>query len=278
VDFVGEYSMLRAWGVEGIGGHGARLARLLAKRYELVLELDRPKRARRGNGAKSDPLDATPRRSQSADAGQAGHTPLDRAAPGSVGAASGPPLRRASRHRRSTAAVQPGARRPEQLRERFRGRKLPAMPGLAAKLFISPKTVEATLARAYRKLGIRSRAELGARLARHTIGRGIPSHAPREAAHRRALISARSGAATTTAPATRLPIRTADIVRLQPNPQVTFRDEVGRLRAPIASGSVCAPALASPSRAARYRDKLAAEAPNVTDRGTTQVTVHRGAD
>jgi hypothetical protein len=59
VDFVGEYSMLRAWGVEGIGGHGARLARLLAKRYELVLELDRPKRARRGNGAKSDPLDAT---------------------------------------------------------------------------------------------------------------------------------------------------------------------------------------------------------------------------
>jgi transposase len=54
VDFVGEYSMLRAWGVEGIGGHGARLARLLAKRYELVLELDRPKRARRGNGAKSD--------------------------------------------------------------------------------------------------------------------------------------------------------------------------------------------------------------------------------
>jgi DNA-binding NarL/FixJ family response regulator len=33
-------------------------------------------------------------------------------------------------------------------------------------LFMSPKTVEATLARAYRKLGIRSRAELGARMAR----------------------------------------------------------------------------------------------------------------
>jgi DNA-binding CsgD family transcriptional regulator len=30
---------------------------------------------------------------------------------------------------------------------------------------MSPKTVEANLARAYRKLGIRSRAELGARLA-----------------------------------------------------------------------------------------------------------------
>ena len=36
---------------------------------------------------------------------------------------------------------------------------------VAARLFMSPKTVEANLARAYRKLGIRSRAELGARLA-----------------------------------------------------------------------------------------------------------------
>jgi DNA-binding CsgD family transcriptional regulator len=36
---------------------------------------------------------------------------------------------------------------------------------VAAKLFMSPKTVEANLARAYRKLGIHSRAELGARLA-----------------------------------------------------------------------------------------------------------------
>lgn len=35
---------------------------------------------------------------------------------------------------------------------------------VAARLFLSPKTVEANLARAYRKLGIHSRAELGARL------------------------------------------------------------------------------------------------------------------
>jgi DNA-binding NarL/FixJ family response regulator/predicted ATPase len=35
---------------------------------------------------------------------------------------------------------------------------------VAAELFMSPKTVEANLARAYRKLGIHSRAELGARL------------------------------------------------------------------------------------------------------------------
>jgi DNA-binding CsgD family transcriptional regulator len=36
---------------------------------------------------------------------------------------------------------------------------------VAAQLFLSPKTVEANLARIYRKLDIRSRAELGARLA-----------------------------------------------------------------------------------------------------------------
>jgi DNA-binding CsgD family transcriptional regulator len=36
---------------------------------------------------------------------------------------------------------------------------------VAARLFMSPKTVEANLARAYRKLGIHSRAELGAKLA-----------------------------------------------------------------------------------------------------------------
>ena len=36
---------------------------------------------------------------------------------------------------------------------------------IAAQLFISPKTVEANLARVYSKLGIHSRAELGARIA-----------------------------------------------------------------------------------------------------------------
>jgi DNA-binding CsgD family transcriptional regulator len=36
---------------------------------------------------------------------------------------------------------------------------------VAQALFISPKTVEANLSRVYRKLGIRSRAELGAKMA-----------------------------------------------------------------------------------------------------------------
>ena len=39
---------------------------------------------------------------------------------------------------------------------------------IAETLFVSPKTVEANLARAYRKLGISTRAELGAVLGRET--------------------------------------------------------------------------------------------------------------
>ena len=58
IGFAGQHSGLRAWAVEGTGGHGAGLARLLAGRGELVVELDRPERAQRRNGAKSDPLDA----------------------------------------------------------------------------------------------------------------------------------------------------------------------------------------------------------------------------
>ena len=41
---------------------------------------------------------------------------------------------------------------------------------IAARLFMSRRTVEANLARAYGKLGIRSRAELGATMARRASG------------------------------------------------------------------------------------------------------------
>lgn len=58
VSFANEHSGLRAWAVEGTGSYGAGLTRHLAKSEELVIELDRPQRAKRRNGAKSDPLDA----------------------------------------------------------------------------------------------------------------------------------------------------------------------------------------------------------------------------
>ena len=41
VEFANEHSGLRAWSIEGTGGHGAGLARHLAKNDELVVELDR---------------------------------------------------------------------------------------------------------------------------------------------------------------------------------------------------------------------------------------------
>jgi len=56
VAFADGHSGLRAWAIEGTGGHRAGLTRHLGG--ELVLELDRPERAQRRHGAKSDPLDA----------------------------------------------------------------------------------------------------------------------------------------------------------------------------------------------------------------------------
>ncbi len=58
VEFADEHAALRAWAIEGTAGHGAGLARHLARREEVVLELDRHERAKRRHGAKSDPLDA----------------------------------------------------------------------------------------------------------------------------------------------------------------------------------------------------------------------------
>jgi len=49
----------RVWAIESTGGYGAGLTRFLATHAERVVELDRPKRATRRHGAKSDSLDAT---------------------------------------------------------------------------------------------------------------------------------------------------------------------------------------------------------------------------
>jgi hypothetical protein len=55
----GQHQGQRVWAIEGTGGYGAGLTRFLATHQEQVVELDRPKRAARRHGAKSDPLDAT---------------------------------------------------------------------------------------------------------------------------------------------------------------------------------------------------------------------------
>ena len=59
LELADQHPRQRLWAIEGTGGYGAGLTRFLAAHAEQVVELDRPKRAARRHGAKSDPLDAT---------------------------------------------------------------------------------------------------------------------------------------------------------------------------------------------------------------------------
>ncbi|WP_299520902.1 IS110 family transposase [uncultured Serinicoccus sp.] len=134
VEFADEHAVLRAWAIEGTGGHGAGLARHLADREELVVELDRPERAHRRNGAKSDPLDAV----------RAAREAMSRArlgTPRAGGDRQGLSVLLAAR--RSAVQASADAQRqvfslviaaPEHIRDRFRGQKLPAMVRIASRL------------------------------------------------------------------------------------------------------------------------------------------------
>jgi transposase len=134
VEFADEHAVLRAWAIEGTGGHGAGLARHLARREEVVVELDRPQRARRRNGAKSDPLDAI-RAAREALARTRLGTPRsggDRQALSVLLAARRSAVNAAGDAQRQVFSLVIAA--PEPIRERFRGQKLPAMLKTAAGL------------------------------------------------------------------------------------------------------------------------------------------------
>ncbi|HEX2576767.1 MAG TPA: IS110 family transposase [Aquihabitans sp.] len=134
----GRYSGLRAWSIEGTGGYGAGLARFLAERGELVIELDRPNRPARRNGAKSDPLDAV----------RAGREALARkhlAQPRAAGERAALAVRLAAR--RSAVDASTVAQRqmlslitasPEAVRARFRGCSTVIAVTTAARLRMSP--------------------------------------------------------------------------------------------------------------------------------------------
>ncbi len=134
VGFAEEYLTLRAWAIEGTGGHGAGLARHLAHGEELVVELDRPERAKRRNGAKSDPLDAI----------RAAREALARTrlgTPRSSGQRQALSVLLAARRSAVDAATEAQQQlfslviaAPENLRARFRNQKLPAMVTTAAAL------------------------------------------------------------------------------------------------------------------------------------------------
>ncbi len=110
VDLAEAHSALRVWAIEGTGGHGAGLARHLARGEEVVVELDRPERRR--HGAKSDPLDAVRAAREALARPEAGYPPRWWGPSGPVGAAGRAPLGGRRLHRGATAAVLIGHRRP----------------------------------------------------------------------------------------------------------------------------------------------------------------------
>ena len=157
---------------------------------EVVIELDRPERAKRRNGAKSDPLDAI-RAAREALARPRLGTPRsggDRQALSVLLAARRSAVDAATDG--PAAAVQPGHRRPRADPGRFRGQKLPAMIKTAAALRIhaSWDVETTTTVTVLRSLARRARAlTRGSRRARegHPGHRAVLAPRPARAARRR---------------------------------------------------------------------------------------------
>ena len=134
LDLADEHSPLRAWAIEGTGGHGAGLTHLLEG--EVVIELDRPQRAKRRNGAKSDPLDAI-RAAREAMARPHHGTPRtgqERQALSVLLTARRSAVTAATDAQRQLFSLTIAA--PERLRAKLRDRKLPEMVEIAARFRI----------------------------------------------------------------------------------------------------------------------------------------------
>jgi transposase len=110
----------RVWAIEGTGGYGAGLTRFLTAHAEQVVELDRPKRAARRHGAKSDPLDATRAAREALGRDQLANP--ERLASARRCRCGWPPAaRRSRRHRRPTPAACLVVAAPDALRNQLRG-------------------------------------------------------------------------------------------------------------------------------------------------------------
>jgi transposase len=132
--FADRHAMLRAWAIEGTGGHGAGLTRHLEHGAEIVIELDRPQRPHRRNGAKSDPLDAV-RAAREALARPRLGTPRrggDRQALSVLLTARRSAVAAATTAEKQIFSLLIAA--PEPLRARLRGQALPATVAQAARL------------------------------------------------------------------------------------------------------------------------------------------------
>lgn len=160
VEFADQHAVLRAWAIEGTGCHGAGLTRHLASREEIVVELDRPERAKRRNGAKSDPLDAV-RAAREALARPRLGTPRaggDRQALSMRLAARRSAIDAATDAQRQLFSLVIAA--PEPIRERFRGQKCASMVKTAVGMRIQSSwdTETTTTVTVLRSLARRARA------------------------------------------------------------------------------------------------------------------------
>jgi transposase len=136
VEFASEHEGLRAWAIEGTGSHGAGLTRRLAKTDELVVELDRPERQKRRNGAKSDPLDAIRAAREALSRAKLGtpRTTGERQALSVLLAARRSAVAAAIEARQQLFALVIAA--PEPLRAKLRGKRTLAMAQTAARFRI----------------------------------------------------------------------------------------------------------------------------------------------
>jgi transposase len=160
VDLADAHSALRVWAIEGTGGHGAGLARHLARGEEVVHELDRPERATRRRGAKSDPLDAV-RAAREAISRPLLGTPRaggDRQALSVLLAARRSAVEASTVAQRQLFSLVIAA--PEHLRDRLRSRRMPEMVKTAARLRVQPgwDTETATTAATLRTLARRAQS------------------------------------------------------------------------------------------------------------------------
>ena len=134
VDLADRHGGARAWAIEGTGRYGAGLVRHLRDLGEWVIELDRPNRAPRRHGAKSDALDAA-RAAREALARETLAEPRaagERAALQVLLAGRRSAVDGASVANRQLQAIVTAA--PECLRSRFRGQTGVVMVATAARL------------------------------------------------------------------------------------------------------------------------------------------------
>jgi transposase len=129
----------RVWAVEGAGGYGAGLVRHLTERGEFVVELDRPNRPARRNGAKSDALDAVRAAREALARPHLGEPRAggERGALSVLLAARRSAVEASTTARRQLHALVVAA--PEALRSRFRDRTTATMVAAAARLRLDPR-------------------------------------------------------------------------------------------------------------------------------------------